>query len=261
MARSKALQSVDEEMKLKQQATEQVEQAATEEKSSSTDGELDSIKAFMKSMQEQLNKTLEENKKLQEQILELSKQKDEDVANSVDTSYDRYSSVENNNMIKIIHLQEVAPGLTTHIVLSDTTRDLRRLGDVININRSQAEELVGKYLSFFENGVLAIDTSCMAFAEEYSLPIYDKQTKAVYNSKQLERAGDMSNKELQNFFESLSFSAQNQFLSFWLTKCYVKDPKFYNREKLAFLDKISDSDVFSAIIFEINNNESRVRNQ
>ena len=246
MAKSKAMQMVDEAEK----------EIVKDETASSANADLDSIKAFMESMQKQLNEALQENKKLQEKILELSE--DTSIEPVIQASY--ISPIEQRDVIKIVHLQEPAQGLTTHIVLSDTTRDLRRLGDIININRSQAEELVGKYLSFFENGVLAIDISCMEFAEEYSLPIYDKQTKELYNAKKLESAGTMSNKELQEFFESLSFTAQNQFLSFWLTKCYVKDPKFYNREKLSFLNKISDSDVFSAIIFEMNNNESRKRN-
>lgn len=246
MAKSKAMQMVDEAEK----------EIVKDETASSANADLDSIKAFMESMQKQLNEALQENKKLQEKILELSE--DTSIEPVIQASY--ISPIEQRDVIKIVHLQEPAQGLTTHIVLSDTTRDLRRLGDIININRSQAEELVGKYLSFFENGVLAIDISCMEFAEEYSLPIYDKQTKELYNAKKLESAGTMSNKELQEFFESLSFTAQNQFLSFWLTKCYVKDLKFYNREKLSFLNKISDSDVFSAIIFEMNNNESRKRN-
>lgn len=250
MAKSKAMQMVDE-----------AEKEIQKETASSTNADLDSIKAFMESMQKQLNEALQENKKLQEKILELSEDNNMTVlAEPIMQTASYVPPVEQRDVIKIVHLQEPAPGLTTHIVLSDTTRDLRRLGDVININRSQAEELAGKYLTFFENGVLAVDISCMEFAEEYSLPIYDKQTKELYNAKKLEKAGEMNNKELQEFFESLSFAAQNQFLSFWLTKCYIKDPKFYNREKLAFLDKISDSDVFAAIIFEMNNNESRKRN-
>ena len=252
MAKSKAMQIADEVVK---------EEVVEKSKTTSSDNQIDEdIKAFMKQMKAQLDRALEENKILQEKVLELSEK--EVVNNNVVEPVVQYQMQvpETKQFVKIVHLQEPASGLTTHIVLSDTTRDLRRLGDIINITRSQAEELAGKYLSFFENGILAIDVSCMEFAEEYSLPIYDKTTKEVYNGKKLEKAGDMSNKELQEFFDSLSYSAQNHFLSFWLTKCYIKDPKYYNREKLSFLGRISDSDIFSAIIFEINNNESRKRN-
>lgn len=253
MAKSKAMQIADEVVK--------EEVVSKNESTSSADMDMNDIQAFMKTMQEQLNKALEENKKLQEKILEISEKETENSATEVvNNSQVILPTPEPKQFVKIVHLQEPASGLTTHIVLSDTTRDLRRLGDVINITRSQAEELAGKYLSFFENGVLAVDVSCMDFAEEYSLPIYDKVTKEVYNGKKLEKSGDMSNKELQEFFDSLSFTAQNHFLSFWLNKCYVKDSKFYNREKLSFLGKISDSDIFAAIIFEMNNNESRKRN-
>ena len=64
---------------------------------------------------------------------------------------------------------------------------------------------------------------------------------------------------LKDFFNSLSFQAQSHFLSYWLNKCYLKDKKYYDREKLVLLDKISDTDVFANLIFELNTEESRKR--
>lgn len=225
-----------------------VTEEKVEKKETNTSSDIKEILAFMESMKKEMDQLKKENESLKEEI----DNKSTVVNNVVETKPER-------KYIKICHLQECLGGLTTHIELSTTVRDLKRIGDVMNISLGEFEELAGKYSKFFENGVLAVDSSCMDIAEEYNLPIFDKETKSHYNSKLLSQTGDMTNEELKDFFNSLSFQAQSHFLSYWLNKCYLKDRKYYDREKLVMLDKLSDTDVFANLIFELNTEESRKR--
>ena len=226
----------------------------TTEETIVSSADLKSIQAFMESMKKEIEDLKKENEELKES-------QQENGNNYSQPRVVNFAPIANqtNNLVRIVHLQECLGGLTTHIELSNTTRDLKKIGDIMNISLGDFEELIGKYSKFFDNGILAVDASCMKIAEEYNLPIYDKETKAKYNSKILNQTGDMTNEELGDFYNSLSYSAQSHFLSYWLSKCYIKDKKYYDREKLAYLDKISDTDTFINLIFEINNNESRQR--
>lgn len=226
----------------------------TAEETVVSSADLKSIQAFMESMK----KEIEDLKKENEELKETQQEKDNVYPQPQVMSFTPITN-QTNNLVRVVHLQECLGGLTTHIELSNTTRDLKRIGDIMNISLGDFEELIGKYSKFFENGILAVDASCMDIAEEYNLPIYDKDTKAKYNSKILNQTGDMTNEELGNFYNSLSYSAQSHFLSFWLNKCYTRDKKYYDREKLVYLDKISDTDTFINLIFEMNNNETRQR--
>ena len=43
-----------------------------------------------------------------------------------------------------------------------------------------------------------------------------------------------------------------------MERCYRKEPKFWDRNKMSFLNKISNSEVFDDLIFQYDNDARRV---
>jgi hypothetical protein len=74
-----------------------------------------------------------------------------------------------NEEITLVHLKENAPGLTTHIELSNLTIDLNAFGEERTLDRRQAEELAGKYRKFFDRGVIAFGAGSEHLAGKFGL--------------------------------------------------------------------------------------------
>jgi len=167
-----------------------------------------------------------------------------------------------DDKVYVVHLRDYnGTGLTTHIALSSTQRDLTTFGEIMTLSVQEFEELAGSFKHYFTAGVLAIDPRSIVYAEERKLPVYDRETEEKFNAEVLAKLGNMTNDELKNLFESLSYANQQGVLTYWLNKCYNKDPKFYVREKMVFLDKISESTVFEDIIFEMDENARKKTKQ
>ena len=74
-----------------------------------------------------------------------------------------------NEEVVLVHLKENAPGLTTHIELSNLTIDMSAFGEERTLDRRQAEELAGKYRKFFDRGVIAFGSGSEHLASKFGL--------------------------------------------------------------------------------------------
>lgn len=161
------------------------------------------------------------------------------------------------NKVRVYHLTEMLGGTTTYIELSGTKRALTRMGELMTLEINDFEELVGKYRSFFDAGILAVGADSASYAALYDLPIYDNEARALLNSKKLKEVATYTHDQLKTFYNSLSEKTQEQFLSYWLGKVYEKTKGYYDVEKMRLLDTISGTSAFAPIIMEIENNERR----
>lgn len=241
--------------------------------------EMEKMMEMMTSFQTQLTELSEMNQNLKEQ-LEASKKSNEELQNQLDEVKTQsketvvtlepveligepvtpdYLMTDNNRVIRVYHMQEMIGGMATVINLTNTKRRLQRMGELITLKVNDFEELVGKYRSFFERGILAVDASDIDYAQMYDLPIYDTRMKKSYNATVLKQVVKYNYEQLQEFYKNLSENNKRAFLSFWLGKVYNKEEGYYDEEKMRWLNNFSNTETFSAILFEIEQNRTRQR--
>lgn len=230
---------------------ESLAEAIVETKDSS---EFDELKEMFLEMKKNNEYLMEQNKELQDKIISLETEKTNNIP-SAPIQAGVLLSGPAEEKVYVVHMCEMMGGLTTHIALSDTSRDLRRLGEIMTLTQSQFEELKGKYLHYFEKGILAIDARNVDIATMNRLPVYDTVTQKHYNPQVVNDLGKMSNEQLKELYSNLSYQNQQNVIGIWLNKCYEKDPNYLDRNKLEFLSKLTEGSDFNDIIFELINNE------
>lgn len=139
--------------------------------------------------------------------------------------------------IKIIHLVQRVPGLTTHIKLSNLEIILRDLGEERTVNLQQFEEMVGKYRSWFSKGIISVAAGYEEIAERYGL-----NTAKGYplTSEFMIRLGKLPMDKLEGIFSRLPEAGKGFIISYWTRKALEKDPDFYDIRKIEVLDRISN---------------------
>ena len=68
---------------------------------------------------------------------------------------DKYT-IGTNEEITFVHLVQRAPGLSTFINLPTLNLNLTMAGELVTVSRVEADQIVGKYRSWFDNGTLAV---------------------------------------------------------------------------------------------------------
>lgn len=163
--------------------------------------------------------------------------------------------------VVLVHNREMMGGLTTHLVLPNLTIDFSKMGEERILTWQQFEQCVSRYRSFFERGILLLGEDEKDLAERYSVPCVEN-SKTGISRKQLDRLGDMSVRELEDFFNSLSENDKAFLCSYWMGKCYTREPKFYDRSKIEALNRLAGLDkdnngVFDVVLALMNNDFRR----
>jgi hypothetical protein len=129
-------------------------------------------------------------------------------------------------MVKIVHMLQMAPGLTTHAELQTTTIDLTTF-----------EELIGKYRHWFDKGILAVSSECEYYAKRYML-----QTNSAYfmNSDFIKNLGDMSMAQLNDIFPKLPLSHKEFVVAYWKQHIVAGDNRFNEAFKLETLNRLTE---------------------
>ena len=163
--------------------------------------------------------------------------------------------------VVLVHNREMMGGLTTHLVLPNLTIDFRKMGEERILTWQQFEQCVSRYRSFFERGILLLGEDEADLAERYSVPCV-KNSNTGISRKQLDKLGDMSVRELEDFFNGLSENDRAFLCSYWMGKCYTREPKFYDRSKIEALNRLAGLDkdnngVFDVVLALMNNDFRR----
>lgn len=220
--------------------------------------ELTQLLEAIESMRNELSAISQENSDLKQQIKDMES-KEVETAETI--SVPTMPTIPSSDKVKVYHMQELVGGTITFIKLTSTTRTLQHMGQVMNLDINDFEELEGRYRIYFDKGILAVGVENMDIANTYNLPIYDKETQRTYNAQTLKAVVNYTYEELQSFYNDLSEFNQTYFLNYWLGKVYSKETGYYNMEKLRWLNSISGTEIFSPILREMENVERRKTTQ
>lgn len=143
-----------------------------------------------------------------------------------------------NEEVVLVHLKENAPGLTTHIELSNLTIDMSAFGEERTLDRRQAEELAGKYRKFFDRGVIAFGSGSEHLASKFGLKSVNDYS--YVNKDFVKKLGTLSLVELENLYNKLSDGHKRFMIEYFKRKILEKDPNFNNVHKIEMLNRVSD---------------------
>ena len=143
-----------------------------------------------------------------------------------------------NEEVVLVHLKENAPGLTTHIELSNLTIDMSAFGEERTLDRRQAEELAGKYRKFFDRGVIAFGSGSEHLASKFGLKSVNDYS--YVNKDFVKKLGTLSLVELENLYNKLSDGHKKFVIEYFKRKILEKDPNFNDIHKIEMLNRVSD---------------------
>lgn len=224
--------------------------------------DLNKIYSLMESLQAQVESLKAENQALKEEKESLEEvmaeiEDGELIEEDIRIEVPVLNMDDPNRKITVYHTQEMSHNLSTYVKLSTTKRNFRKAGEAARFSINDFEELVGVYRRFFDKGILAVSVKDVDFAELYGLPIWDEKNKSVFTSKILREVSSYNSEQLREFYNNLSEDSKRSFLSFWLGKVYSKEQGFYDIEKIGWLKNIANTNMFDAIILEMNTNRAR----
>jgi hypothetical protein len=168
-----------------------------------------------------------------------------------------------NKEVTIVHTQEMKGGLKTEIQLSTLSISFQHIGEQRVLSWQQFEELVSKYRSFLDEGIVMLPIEHEDLCEKYSIQCFSANSGEVLTNEIIKNIGNLSSQELEKCYNKLNPNSQKFLLSYWLGKCYDrdKDPKFYDRYKIETLNRLSNSYIFDNVLAEMNfaysNNNNR----
>ena len=143
-----------------------------------------------------------------------------------------------NEEVVLVHLKENAPGLTTHIELSNLTIDMSAFGEERTLDRRQAEELAGKYRKFFDRGVIAFGSGSEHLASKFGLKSVNDYS--YVNKDFVKKLGTLSLVELENLYNKLSDGHKQFVIEYFKRKILEKDPNFNDIHKIEMLNRVSN---------------------
>ena len=147
--------------------------------------------------------------------------------------------------VTVVHLVQRDSGLRTHIQLSNMTIDFRNFGEERVLPLMVFEELVGKYRSWFEKGILAPGPEAGDVARRYGLRV---STDFGVNKELIQKIPYMSLIELEEFYESVGQAHRDFILEQFRRGCVNKDPKYKDIHKLEMLNRISNGALDSVLL-------------
>lgn len=147
--------------------------------------------------------------------------------------------------VTVVHLIQRDSGLKTHIQLSNMTIDFRNFGEERVLPRIVFEELVGKYRSWFEDGILAPGPEAGDIARRYGIKV---SSEFGINKDLLAKLPNMDLYELEKFFESVGGVHRELILEQFRRGCIKNDPKYKDIHKLEMLNRVSNGALDSVLL-------------
>ena len=196
--------------------------------------------------QEEINFLRNQNAELQDAMKTLMAQFAE-LKNNMSTTTSQSKGYDRNDDVTIVHLYDNAPGITTHIDLSNYSIDMAAFGETRTLTVQQFEELVGKYRSWFERGIIAVGAGSEYYARRNNLKM---ASESLVNSDFIRRLGTMPMTEVQDIYEKVCDGQKDFIVSYWKRKFIEKVPEFRDLKKLQILNGFTD-DAFKYELVEL----------
>lgn len=257
----------------KEQIAENAETSVKESPATQSSISLEDIQAMMAKFQstiESLSSELKEEKAKNEKLAEAIKEstlndregdtessfKEKEVQDNTSNTTKRLLEILGNRKsdkeIVIVHNRELLGGLSTAIQLTGLTINFHTLGEQRVLSWQQFEECVSKYRKWFDKEIILLAPEFADVAERYNVSCLKREGHAVVTKGDLVNIYKKSERELEDYMNSLTEADKDFICSYWLGKCYENDAKYRVRSKVELLNRISNKDVFDNLLAQMN---------
>lgn len=253
----------------KEQIAENAETSVKESPATQSSISLEDIQAMMAKFQttiDSLSKELKEEKEKNEKLAEAVKEsalgdtesasKVEEVQDNTSNTTERLLEILGNRKsdkeIVIVHNRELLGGLSTAIQLTGLTINFHTLGEQRVLSWQQFEECVSKYRKWFDKEIILLAPEFADVAERYNVSCLKREGHAVVTKGDLINIYKKSERELEDYMNSLTEADKDFICSYWLGKCYENDAKYRVRSKVELLNRISNKGVFDNLLAQMN---------
>ena len=253
----------------KEQIAENAETSTKESPATQSSISLEDIQAMMAKFQstiESLSSELKEEKVKNEKLAEAIKEstlgdtesssKVEEVQDNTSNTTERLLEILGNRKsdkeIVIVHNRELLGGLSTAIQLTGLTINFHTLGEQRVLSWQQFEECVSKYRKWFDKEIILIGAGYEDVAERYNIPCVKRGNYNYVTKKDLAEIYKKSERQLEDYLNTLTEEDKDFVCSYWLGKCYEKDSRYMDRAKIELLNRISNKHIFDNYIATMN---------
>lgn len=257
----------------KEQIAENAETSVKESPATQSSISLEDIQAMMAKFQstiESLSNELKEEKAKNEKLAEAIKEstlndregdtessfKTKEVQDNTSNTTERLLEILGNRKsdkeIVIVHNRELLGGLSTAIQLTGLTINFHTLGEQRVLSWQQFEECVSKYRKWFDKEIILLAPEFADVAERYNVSCLKREGHAVVTKGDLVNIYKKSERELEDYMNSLTEADKDFICSYWLGKCYENDAKYRVRSKVELLNRISNKGVFDNLLAQMN---------
>lgn len=210
-------------------ATQVAEKVEKEEKVVKTETKPDKKQEEIDFLRNQNNELQDAMKALMAQFAELK--------NNMAPSAPRQGYSRDDEVV-IVHLFDNAPGITTHIDLSNYSIDMAAFGETRTLTVQQFEELVGKYRSWFDRGIIAVGAGSEYYAKRNNLKM---ASESLVNSDFIRKLGTLPMSDVQDIYEKVCDGQKDFIVSYWKRKFIEKAPDFRDLRKLQILNGFTNN--------------------
>lgn len=141
--------------------------------------------------------------------------------------------------VTVVHLVDRAPGLSTHIELSNgVILDFRTFGEEHTFTVQQAEELASKYRSWFDLGIFAFGADADDLAKRLNLRTVTQYSFA--GSDFLSRLPELDLYQLKELWDKMGQGHKEFLIEYFKRKILTKDPAFDDIDKIELLNRLSN---------------------
>lgn len=241
--------AVNKNKKVNEDSTPQIETSSnTSNTGTDMTAQFMEMLASMKETISSLKEELDDQKKKNE---ELEKKYEAQVATSTteatpvpsvtedktDRLLEILSNKKSDKEVVIIHNRELVGGLSTSIRLNGASIDFHTLGEQRVLSWQQFEECVSKYHKWFDKQIILLAPEYEDVAERYNIPCVKKDGVGSVTKKDLETLYLKTERQLEDYVETLTEEDKGFICSYWLGKCYQKDSNYVNRSKIELLNR------------------------
>lgn len=149
------------------------------------------------------------------------------------------------NEVKIVHLVQRAPGLSTYIKLSNLDVILTEFGEERYLTIQQFEEMLGKYRRWFDSGMVSLADGYEDVARRYGLKTANNYPLDSYF---ISNMGTLPMAEIEKMYDRLPISGKDFIISHWMQKVIDGDLNFKDVRKIETLDRISNGAMENVLI-------------
>lgn len=141
--------------------------------------------------------------------------------------------------VTVVHLVDRAPGLSTHIELSNgVILDFRTFGEEHTFTVQQAEELASKYRSWFDLGIFAFGADADDLAKRLNLKTVTQYSFA--GSDFLIRLPELDLYQLKELWDKMGQGHREFLVEYFKRKILAKDLAFDDIDKIELLNRLSN---------------------